>query len=332
MNVLRITILITILVFLPVTSTSWADETIKVVTWNIEHLGSHGRGLGGIGAGSLPKRTDDQLKEIADFIRDELKADLIAVQEVAVTMLHEGLNISDPLEKIVNELGEDWSYFVGNSGGEVELDSIHNMQNAFIWNAKKVRLVKILNFTFPNEIVGDKHLFDRTPLIGYFQALKDNQDTNDFLIANVHLASGQGNDENHLVAMVIVERNLKNLLKRNNIKESDRIIMGDFNDNPFAKKDDGSAKYSDLLYQYMGEKKYTDLVTEETGATRMDNNLQSIIDHILVNNSGKRHLKEMSVKKHNPPNDSMAEWRKTYSDHFPLVFEIKVDSEDDDVD
>ena len=38
-------------------------KEIKVTTWNIEHLGSDGRGLGGIGAGNLGHRTDDQLRE-----------------------------------------------------------------------------------------------------------------------------------------------------------------------------------------------------------------------------------------------------------------------------
>jgi exonuclease III len=99
-----------------------------------------------------------------------------------------------------------------------------------------VRLVKAFNFSFTNEYVGQKRLFDRLPLVGYFQALKDGSDTNDFLLVNVHLTSGQNNDENHLAAMVIIEQNIKNHLKREGIKESDKIVLGDFNDNQFAKK------------------------------------------------------------------------------------------------
>jgi hypothetical protein len=31
-------------------------------------------------------------------------------------------------------------------------------------------------------------------------------------------------------------------------------------------------------------------------------------------------------------NAGLAQWRRTYSDHFPLIFEMKVASQDDDVD
>lgn len=154
-------------------------------------------------------------------------------------------------------------------------------------------------------------------------------------LVNVHLTSGQNNDENHLAAMVIIEQNMNIQLKREGIKESDRIVLGDFNDNQFAKNADGTPKYMDLLYKYMELKKFDCLVTEQIGATRMDANLTSIIDKILVNSSAKRHLQDTAVTKYMPPDSStsgLAEWRKTYSDHFPLMIEIKVANQDDDVD
>ena len=53
---------------------------IRITTWNIEHLGSTGRGFGGgFGGGTLPLRTDAQLDEIGEFIRDTLQSDVIAV-------------------------------------------------------------------------------------------------------------------------------------------------------------------------------------------------------------------------------------------------------------
>ena len=61
-----------------------SGESIRVVTWNIEHLGSPGRGLGGIGAGTLPLRSEAQLKAIATFITNDLNADVVALQEVAI--------------------------------------------------------------------------------------------------------------------------------------------------------------------------------------------------------------------------------------------------------
>lgn len=316
-------------------NTTFAQNELRIATWNIEHLGSPGRGLGGIGAGGLPLRSEAQLKEIAGLIRDDLRVDLLAIQEVAITGVSDFGHISDPLEAIIEELGDDWSYHIGKPGDEIELGSIHNMQNAFLWNAAKVRAVKLLDLEFPNEFVGKKHLFDRIPLIGYFQALKDNEDTNDFLLVNVHLTSGQGNDENHLAAMVIIEQNLRNLLRKHNFKESDRIILGDFNDNPFARDEDGDLRYIDLLYRYVETRGYQDLVTEEIGFTRLNDQKTSIIDHILVNRGiASRHLVG-SVERFLPENSSdedLARWRRTFSDHLPLIVTLKVANKDDDVD
>jgi endonuclease/exonuclease/phosphatase family metal-dependent hydrolase len=316
-------------------SSSQAAEKIRVATWNIEHLGSSGRGLGGIGSGNLPKRSPEQLKKIATFIKNDIKADLIAVQEVAVSGKNLDVYISESLETIVDELGDDWSYYIDSTRCNMDyLDSHENMSNAFIWNAAKVRAVKMFSVEFPNEYVGKKPLFDREPLVGYFEMKKGFEYTNDFLITNVHLTSGQDNDENHIVAMVIIEQNMNTLLKSQHIKESDRIILGDFNDNPFAKDDANKPEYTDLLYKYMEWKKYTDLVNETTGATRMDANLSSTIDHILVNNSAANHLTQKSKKNTERifPQGDLAQWRQTYSDHFPLVIEIKVENKDDDVD
>lgn len=96
-------------------STIWAQDSnhIKIATWNIEHLGSPGRGLGGIGAGNLPPRTSNQLRTIARLIEDDLHADLVAVQEIAISQITESGVESEALETIVDELGDGWEYHIG---------------------------------------------------------------------------------------------------------------------------------------------------------------------------------------------------------------------------
>ena len=48
--------------------TVFSSEPLLLGTWNIEHLGGSGRGFGGgFGGGSLPKRTDEQLRKIGSF-------------------------------------------------------------------------------------------------------------------------------------------------------------------------------------------------------------------------------------------------------------------------
>ena len=45
---------------------------------------------------------------------------------------------------------------------------------------------------------------------------------------------------------------------KNRIRETDGIVLGDFNDNPYAKRDDGTPRYTNFLYQSMAFKKYRD--------------------------------------------------------------------------
>jgi len=135
--------------------------------------------------------------------------------------------------------------------------------------------------------------------------------------------------------MVIIQQNLKEELQTHGIREGDRIILGDFNDNPFAQDDQGNPRFSDLLYRYMSKKGYTDLVNANTGPTRMDINLNRIIDHVLVKRSAQAHLVEVSIMKFQPAdstNSGLTSWRRTFSDHFPLILRLKVENHDDDVD
>ena len=84
-----------------------AQVELTVTSWNIEHLGSPGRGFGGgFGAASLPKRSDDDLKKLAKFIKEDLKSDVLALQEIAITRRRLGASYSTPLGKIVDELAE----------------------------------------------------------------------------------------------------------------------------------------------------------------------------------------------------------------------------------
>ena len=94
-------------------TSSFVFADIKVTTWNIEHLGSDGRGFGGgFGGGSLPLRTDDQLKEIGNLIENDLQSDVIAFQEVSIDYVDDGVSRSERLDIIVDEMGSEWEYYL----------------------------------------------------------------------------------------------------------------------------------------------------------------------------------------------------------------------------
>jgi len=62
---------------------------------------------------------------------------------------------------------------------------------------------------------------------------------------------------------------------------------------------------------------------------------EQIIDHVLVNLNAKQQISMNKASIYLPGQGDVtkyAEWRQTYSDHFPVSFEIEIDDEDDDVD
>ena len=80
-------------------------------------------------------------------------------------------------------------------------------------------------------------------------------------------------------------------------------------------------------------KKYEDLVTQAVGFTRMNTNLNSLIDHILVNNSARVDITTTQADKFTPGDSTtFATFRETFSDHFPLSFKITSQNSDTDVD
>lgn len=313
---------------------------LTVTTWNIEHLGSPGRGFGGgFGGGhDLPWRTPEQLKNIAKLIHDDLHSDVMAVQEIAITRRSSGASFCDPLDTIVAELkvlGQTWNYFLPPVAVTPAKDDIHNEHLGFVWNSKRARLLTVFELDLENQDLAGKGLFDRKPLIGYFEALDaDGKSKNDFVLVNVHLASGQEFDENHLIAMTLIEHELSNALGRHAVKESDRIILGDFNDNPAAKNQDGTRKFTPALYLHMQHKGYVDLVTDDIGTTRVSDALNSLIDHILVNAAAKKNISQNKAEVFRfdgGTNETakLTEWRINFSDHFPLSFQIKITADDD---
>jgi endonuclease/exonuclease/phosphatase family metal-dependent hydrolase len=64
----------------------------------------------------------------------------------------------------------------------------------------------------------------------------------------------------------------------------------------------------------------------------MNDQLDSAIDHILINSSARRHYGENSFYIYRPSVETLEEyqqWRETYSDHFPLIFALEVRRDDD---
>ncbi len=311
-------------VFISINALSFSQkQTIRIATWNIEHMGSTGRGFPELKR-KLPARTNKHFKKIAALIKDTLLLNIVAIQEVSITTSENNKSHSKELDAIIKRLGSTWTYYLA-SVDKTKYDA--EMQNAFIYNTANVQLISAFEMSVPDFKVGKKAVFDRVPLVAYFKSTDPKIKNEDFILVNLHLASGKDNDENHLAAMVIIEQNLNNCLKKNGIstREYDRIILGDFNDDPFQKNADGNPIYISTLYDYMALKGYKDYVDESFKSTRMSNNFNSIIDHILVYKNLQNNIDHSKASIYLPPNKSEKDffkWRSNYSDHFPVYIEI----------
>lgn len=323
-------------------STGKAELPLTVTTWNIEHLGSPGRGFGGgFGAGDLPRRTDDQLHLIADFIKDELKSDVLALQEIGVTRRYRAASHSRPLDvmkKHLKSLGQSWDYYLPPVPQTPPSDDTENIYLAFMWNIKRVKPHLFFPLDLQNQILAGKELFKRRPMAGYFSAInEDGRETTDFLLVNVHFGSGQNNDENHLIAMTLIQHELEANLGRYAVTERDRIILGDLNDNPHGIDDSGQSTSSPALYEHMKFKGYVDLVTADMKTTRLSSNLDSLIDHIFISREAQEHVPQKKATRYWPATGDdeapqLSAWRRAFSDHLPISFQIEIAADDDDAD
>jgi len=322
-----------------------AQDPLTITTWNIEHLGSPGRGFGGgFGAGKLPLRNDHQLVQIAALIKNELKSDVLVLQEIAINRRYRGASHCRPLDAIkkhLKKLGQAWESYLPPVRFTPPSDDEENIHLAFMWNTKRVKPHSFAELDFRNYFVAGKELFDRRPLIGHFSAIdEDGKLANDFLLVNVHLASGQNNDENHLVAMTMIQHELETNLGRYGVTEVDRAILGDFNDNPHAVDSKGRKMHSPAMYEQMRFKGYVDLVTADMKTTRVSSKLNSLIDHVLVNSEFQEHMPEVKAILYRPDEfddesddqQKLTAWRQTFSDHFPISIQIEVAPRDDDSD
>jgi hypothetical protein len=165
-----------------------AQDHLVITTWNIENLVGEARGFaGGFGKGDLDPRTSGQLKKNAELNTTEIQLDIIAIQEISITDIEDGKSICEPLDDIISELGNEWDYCLL----EVDYipDSHDNLFCGFLWNGSRVNLLDMFPMDVPNYYLAGASLFDRMPLVGYFEAINENNGTNDFIVVNVHMKS-----------------------------------------------------------------------------------------------------------------------------------------------
>lgn len=210
--------------------------TYRIATWNIEHCREGAkRGFPEyMGSEAFEARTDVEYRKLAEVIREQ-GFRLLILQEIGGSDEPDDdgdiITRSACLDHLVDALQPtEYDYAIGTSGGTQRI--------AFLYDTSAFHL----NWTCEPELdpalrVDGKRLFARQPLLGYFTALHDGQEMNDFIAVGVHLASGQTNTRNHTAAMHRIVQWLEE--ERGDTlcipeHERDILIAGDFNSNLFG--------------------------------------------------------------------------------------------------
>lgn len=170
----------------------FAGKTIKIVSWNIRHLGK--------------TKTDKEIHQIAQILRNY---DLVAVQEVVAK--HPGgaqavAKIADEL----NRMGFQWDYQVSDPTKSPSAQI--SERYAFFWKPSRVTMVGRAKL--------DKELEDkffREPFVGKFRIKGD---TTSFYVANYHSRKYSDKPEEEIIHLLDYPVRFKS---------DNLIIAGDFN-------------------------------------------------------------------------------------------------------
>lgn len=315
------------------------SHNLLLATWNIRDFDSNKFGHG--------PRIQESFHYLAEIVS---RFDLVAVQEVNRDL--------EPLQRLVNLLGRDWSYIVT---GVTEGISGNDERMAFVFNTARVRFTNLAGqvvlprtqlVTRPDEAAGEGLQFARAPYLASFQGGWFR-----FNLATVHIYYGKDSgpelgrriDEIHKIA-----RHFNNLQKK---EVADYILLGDFNivspqhktmealrSNGFRipeplqdfRTNLGADKFYDQIALKQHDKRLefgAAGVFDFRDAVFRDRDFDAYFDNMPAE---KRDFHDRGSKKGKPRND--AEKRAYYnrewitwqmSDHLLLWVELKVDFADD---
>lgn len=305
-------------------------ENLLVASWNVKEFG----------------HTTQRLPEAYFYIAETIaRFDLVAIQEVKSTL--------EDLEIIMRLLGPDWSYLVNDI---TEGDAGNSERSAYLFNRKRVRLSGLAGeIVLWDELTAGSAVkqLKRTPYITGFKA-----GWKTFSLVNLHLHPGDDAEDVHyrqeevrLLLAALAEKISKGRLWEHNL-----ILVGDFNlyeakDAPtvqaieaagyrevesLAGKDTNASKTEAYDRLFLSRHRYfqvgRDAQGDEVGGVfdpfqyvYRDGEEAVYADTMKAQYTGVRDLEvaENLTRYYRHP------WRKNQlSDHFPIWFELVIDSSD----
>lgn len=265
---------------------------LRLGAWNLEFLGNR----------SDPPRTDADMKAIAEFIRG------MGVQVLGVCEI----NGAGPLRELCRLLGPQWKFAIGTSG---QLGSEGQIAPGVLWDDSRVEMLGAGELSSLREGTSSGTLFHREPVTATF---RDRAGGPDFRVIMVHLKAGRTPEDFDRRGGEL--KSLRAYLERltGDAREDDDIVVfGDFNQ-------DVSSPESRILEDGAFSRYLT-----RSGAGRSIIHFDRQIDNIVPLGSFEE-INERSFEIHNKQGlRDPEEWRRVYSDHFPVTVDLEAVSDDD---
>ena len=267
-------------------------------TWNIEFLGADAKFRRDTEA-----RSADDVAAIGHKVK-QLGVSLLAVQEISGQAV---------LDVVARAAGSNWRAILGTSGA---WDDKKTQQGVgFLYDSSVLDLLyaeELLDF--PSELDGVS-VFHRKPVTA---ALRHRSTGCDFRIVVVHLKAGQKDrDQQKRRAEATHLRSWIDQLLSDQQEDHDIVILGDFN-----------SSYGDVPEQLLerdGAMQYLDHQTPSPTIVHFD----TPIDQLCVAKQF-RELQRNSLTVHGVQGTAeRLQWRKTYSDHFPVTARLTPLADDD---
>lgn len=304
----------------------------RVATWSLEafELGAR-RGFPERPDGVAPRRIED-IGRIAQAIKGPIDAKIAILQEINAAERDNGQVGSVELDALLRALGPDYRYFIGRTGGTRRI--------AFIWDTRAVAANSFHEIDMPENRVADylrpdskpsfRDTFKSDPLVGRFTFMHGGEPRNDFILVGVDLAYGQWRTNNHDAAMLRLADALARLEGTHSVYpagEADILIGGNFNLSPWdGSKETFLKAYEERGWQLLARGVYPP--TRVSGsqydffiATRFSEARPGLVGEEIVDDEAIVHLGLAA--------SGRRDYRKVYSDHFPVTTCIQVSADAD---
>ncbi len=272
--------------------------TLRVGTWNLEFLGDPANHRD-----KLPPRDDTDFVKIGQYLR-ALGPSVLAVQEICGAA---------PLRKVAAAAGPTWDLVLGTTGGWDDGKTAQNI--GFLYDTARVELLSAEELLDFPRTLDNLPIFHRVPVTACF---RDRQSGCDFRAVTVHLKASQKPDDlkkRKLEATVL--RDWLLLLEADAHEDQDIVLLGDFNSTYGADPETVLETAGVVRYLRPAEPTPTILHFPEP------------IDQIAPSPRFEE-VDRTSYSVHGPlPDADRVAWRKTYSDHFPVTFDLRASGDDD---